>query len=151
MEENKNELMVKDFSELNRGVKNNASIYTTITDEKTIFNLEDACDYKINDCKGEMIRVKDVLIKRIEKDLKEPIVDELTGEIIKDKELKLITILIDDEGKSYVTASKTFGFKFIKYIEMFGLEEITKNGLEIKIIETSVKNSNNKALSFALV
>ena len=51
----------------------------------------------------------------------------------------------------YVTASKTFGFKFIKYIEMFGLEEITKNGLEIKIIETSVKNSNNKALSFALV
>lgn len=150
MEGNENqELMVKDFSEMSQKTNVKRDIFTNITDQKKIFNLENTCDYKINDCKGEMIRVKEVLIKRIEKPLPEPEVDD-NGEIIKEKEVKLITILIDDNNKSYVTASKMFTMQMMNYINMFGLESI-EQGLEIKIIERAVKNSSNKALGFELV
>ena len=150
MEGNENqELMVKDFSEMSQKTNVKRDIFTNITDQKKIFNLENTCDYKINECKGEMIRVKEVLIKRIEKPLAEPEVDE-NGEVIKEKEIKLITILIDDNNKSYVTASKMFTMQMMNYINMFGLESI-EQGLEIKIIERAVKNSSNKALGFELV
>lgn len=150
MEGNENQdLMVKNFSEMAQKTNVKRDIFTNITDQKKIFNLENTCDYKINDCKGELIRVKEVLVKRIEKPLDEPEVDE-NGEIIKDKEIKLITILIDDNNKSYVTASKMFTMQMMNYINMFGLQSIEK-GLEIKIIERAVKNSSNKALGFELV
>ena len=72
-------LMIKDFNQM-EGVasRSKTNVFTTITDSKTIFNLENTCDYKINDCKGEVIRVKDVLIKVIETPLAEPEVNEQT-------------------------------------------------------------------------
>ena len=127
----------------------NRKIYTTIEDNKIIFNLENSCDYRINDCKGEKIRVKDVLIKINEKPLVDPIINEETGEI-KDKEVSMVTILLDDNKKSYVTGSKIFTMQMINYIRMFGLDSI-KEGLEIEIIEKPVRNSANKALGFELV
>ena len=144
-------LMIKDFNQM-EGVasKSKTNVFTTITDSKTIFNLENTCDYKINDCKGEVIRVKDVLIKVIETPLAEPEVNEETGEIIRDTEYKKVCILIDDNGKSYVTGSKMFTNQMIRYINMFGVEEI-ENGLEIRVVERAVKNSGNKALGFELV
>ena len=57
------------------------TMVTTITDKKKLFNLENAVDNLINDCVGEKIRVKDVIIKEYIKPLKEPVVDEQTGEI----------------------------------------------------------------------
>ena len=146
----KNEVMVKDFSEY--GVQNTGkskqSVFTSIEDQKLIFNLDNNCDFKLNECKGEMIRVKDVLIKLIETPLEEERVLE-DGTIV-DTEYKKITILIDDKGKSYVTASKMFTNQLLRYINMFGIDSI-KNGLDIKIIERPVKNSSNKALGFELV
>ena len=144
-------LMIKDFKQM-EGVasRSKTNVFTTITDSKTIFNLENTCDYKINDCKGEVIRVKDVLIKVIETPLAEPEVNEETGEIIRDTEYKKVCILIDDNGKSYVTGSKMFTNQMIRYINMFGVEEI-ENGLEIRVVERAVKNSGNKALGFELV
>lgn len=149
--ETKQDLMVKNFNDygVNKTGRANQQLFTSITDAKKIFNLENSCDYKLNDCKGELIRVKDVLVKIIEKPLEEPIVNEETGEII-DKEYKKVTILIDDNGKSYVTASKMFTNQLLRYIQMFGIESITKDGLEIKITERAVKNSSNKALGFEL-
>lgn len=129
--------------------KSKVNCFTTLEDTKKIFNLENSCDYKINECKGEMIRVKDVLIKVIERELEEPNVNEETGEI-QDKEFKKICILIDEAGKSYVTASKMFTNRMLRYLDMFGIESI-KNGLDIKITEVSVKGSSNKALSFEVV
>ena len=149
MEENK--MILKNINELGGVNKNNTKIYTNIDDEKTIFNLENKVDYKINDCEGQTIIIKNVLIKRIEKMLEKPEIEEETGEIKKDREIKIITILIDDLEKSYVTASKSFGYSIIKFIEMFGLEEIEEKGLPIKIIKKPVQNSGNKALSFELV
>ena len=129
--------------------KSKVNCFTTLEDTKKIFNLENSCDYKINDCKGEMIRVKDVLIKVIERELEEPNVNEETGEI-QDKEYKKVCILIDEAGKSYVTASKMFTNRMLRYLDMFGIESI-KNGLDIKVTEVSVKGSSNKALSFEVV
>ena len=151
IEEEKNEVMVKDFGEynVNRVGKSNQQVFTSIKDPKKIFNLDNNCDFKLNDCKGETLRVKDVLVKIIETPLDEPKVNDETGDII-DSEYKKITILIDDQGKSYVTASKMFTNQILRYIQMFGLESITKDGLEIKIIERPVKNSSNKALGFEL-
>ena len=80
----------------------------------------------------------------------EPEVNEETGEIIRDTEYKKVCILIDDNGKSYVTGSKMFTNQMIRYINMFGVEEI-ENGLEIRVVERAVKNSGNKALGFELV
>ena len=38
----------------------------------------------------------------------------------------------------------------MRYISLFGIKVI-EDGLEIKIVEKSVKNSSNKALGFELV
>ena len=83
--------------------------------------------------------------------MKEPEVDEETGEVIKDKEIKISCILIDDNGKSYATGSKTFAFNLIKLLGDYGGESILDTGIDIRIIRVSVKNSPNKALSFELI
>lgn len=144
------ELMVQDVSQIKTRSKSNRKIFTNITDQKKIFNLENSIDYKINDCKGEKIRVKEILIKIIETPLENPEIDEQTGEIIKEKDVKMITILIDDNEKSYVTGSKLFTLQFIDYINMFGMAKIDE-GLDIEITEKSLKNSSNMALAFKLV
>ena len=142
---------VKGFGEMTSRSNTKCYIQTNMTDQKKMFNLESHIDYKLNECKGEMIRVKEVMIKTYEKPLKEPIVDEETGEIVKDKEIKRVCILIDDNGKSYVTGSSIFTLAMLKYINMFGTKQMETDGVEIRIIETAVKNSSNKALGFELV
>ena len=138
-----NELVVSSVSDLTLSNSAKQKIFTTIKDVKLLFNLENKVDYKLNDCKGETIKVVDYLVKLIEKD-----VQNEDGTIT--KENKRITLLIDDKGKSYVTASKYFNIQFIKMIQFLGEDEI-KDGIIIKIVDTDVKNSKNKALSFELV
>ena len=116
-------LMIKNFNEMESITgKSKTNVFTTITDSRQIFNLENECDYKINDCKGEIIRVKNVLIKVIERPLPEPEVNEETGEVI-DKEYKKVCILIDDNNKlvdlydgflnDYCSRKKTKNSKYI--------------------------------------
>ena len=138
--------LIQDFTGLNKTSNTKANIFTNITDKKKIFNLESKVDNLINDCEGELIRVKEVLIKKYEKPMKEPVVDEETGEIIKDKEYSMCCILIDDNNKSYATGSKIFTIQMMRYLQMFGL---TDEGFEIKIVKNKV--NNNKALGFELV
>ena len=139
-----NSLVVSNVGELINSNSVNQKVYTTIKDMKLIFNLESNVDYKLNDCKGETIKVVDYLVKLIEKDI-------TPTDGVSAKETKRITILIDDKGKSYVTASKYFNIQFIKAVSIMGDDELKNNGLIIKIIDTTVKNSKNKALSFELV
>lgn len=138
--------VVQDFSSLSKQTNTKANIFTNITDKKKIFNLESKVDELLNDCEGELIRVKEVLIKKYEKPMKEPIIDEETGEVIKDKEYSMCCILIDDNNKSYATGSKIFTIQMMRYLEMFGL---TEEGFEIKIVKNKV--NNNKSLGFELV
>ncbi len=141
---------IQDFGALQTQTDTVANIFTNIKDKKQIFNLNSNVDYLLNDCVGEMIRVKNVLIKRYLKPMKEPVIDEETEEIIKDKEMSMSVVLVDTEGKSYATGSKVFGIQLMQYLQMFA----TKEGFEpfeIKIVKKNIKGSNNKALGFELV
>ena len=131
-----NDVVIKGFGELNNVRKSKQSIYTSIKDEKVIFNLLNTeCDFKLNECENKEIKVKNVLIKVIE-------TPSDNDEVV----FKKITILIDDNNKSYVTASKMFANQLMDYLQNDIDKEFT-----IKIIKRSVKNSPNKALGFELV
>lgn len=146
-----NNYQITDFSGLGRETDTITNVYTNITDEKKIFNLENRVDYLLNDCVDEMIRVKDVLIKRYEKPLKEPIVDEETGEILKSTEITMSCVLVDDNEKSYATGSKTFTIQLMRYLQMKARLNQANEPFEIKIIKKKVGEKGNKALSFELV
>lgn len=126
---------------------------TTIQDKKQVFNIENGeCDIKLNDIVGQNITICDIFMKRIISNLPEDEIElnEETGEVIKDKKVSVITILIDKEGNRYVTASKIFAMSILNLIRIYGIEKIQK-GVEIKIIKKSVTNSSNKALGFELI
>lgn len=152
-EEKGSQLVVANVNELRKANNSNVKIFTTLdlnNDPKKIFNIENnSADFRLNDCKGQSLRVVDVYIKNIERTLDEPEVDD-NGEVIRDKEYKKICLLIDDQGKSYVTASKIFTNQMLRYIEMFGIDSI-KKGVEIKIVDKAVKGSSNKSLGFELI
>ena len=138
---------IQGFGALGKRTETKCNIYTNITDQKKIFNLDSKVDNLLNDCEGELIRVKEVLIKRYEKPMKEPVIDDETGEILKDKEISMACILIDDNEKSYATGSKVFTIQMIRYLDMFGLNN---EGFEIKIVKNKTEKGN-KALGFELV
>ena len=138
---------IQGFGALGKRTETKCNIYTNITDQKKIFNLDSRVESLLNDCEGELIRVKEVLIKRYEKHMKEPVIDEETGEILKDKEISMACILIDDNEKSYATGSKVFTIQMMRYLDMFGLNN---EGFEIKIVKNKTEKGN-KALGFELV
>lgn len=138
---------IQDFGALGKASQTKAEIFTNITDAKKIFNLNSHVDNLLNDCEGELIRVKEVLIKRYKKPLKEPVIDDQTGEILKDTETTFSCVLLDDTGKSYATGSKVFTIQLMQYLQMFN---ITEDGFEIKIVKNKTPNGN-KALGFELV
>lgn len=147
VETNESLTVVQDFSALNKTSTTKTEVFTNITDRKKIFNLESVVDNLLNECENEKIRVKGVLIKRFSKLMKEPLINEETGEIIKDTEFTYSTILVDDMGKSYATGSKIFTIQLMKYLQMF---DIPEEGVEIKIVKIQQK-TGNKALGFELV
>ena len=138
---------IQGFGALGKRTETKCNIYTNITDQKKIFNLDSKVDNLLNDCEGELIRVKEVLIKRYEKLMKEPVIDDETGEILKDKEISMACILIDDNEKSYATGSKVFTIQMMRYLDMFGLNN---EGFEIKIVKNKTEKGN-KSLGFELV
>lgn len=156
MEENvKNEIVkseemgiVKGFDSLRKESKTKMEIYTNITNDKEIYNLQaNDVDVLLNDVVGNEILVKKVLVQKFAKPMDEPEYDE-NGEIVKDTEVTMSVVLVDDAGQSYATGSKVFGYQIMSYLANFGLNE---EGLNIRIIKKSTKNSNNKALGFELV
>ena len=160
MEENENQeglvvanenYSIKGFEGKKTNSNTITEVRTNITDPKQLFNLENNVDYMLNDCEGQVIRVSKVLIKRFEKPMKEPIIDEETGEVLKDKEYTMSCVIVDEDGKSYATGSKTFTIALDKYMSMqanFGIKEGT---FDIKVIKKKVGEKGNKALSFELV
>lgn len=143
-----NSIVLKEMKDLDLETSSvKMGIYTTIdsSDIKTLYNLDNGdCDFRLNDCKGQSIRVVNVLIKNF---------DRYKDEDGKELDIpinKKVTILIDDQGKTYVTASKIFAIQLLRFINRFGNEAIT-NGLDIKIIEKEIKGSKNKGLGFELI
>lgn len=148
----KGEMVISSFGDLATSNKTERRYFTTIDlrDTKTLYNLDNGeMNHLLNDCEGQSLRIKDVLIKEFKNELEEPKVNEETGESI-DYEVKKVCILIDDAGETYVTASKMFTNQMKRYIATFGVESI-KNGLEIKIVKKKMQGSNNKSLGFELI
>lgn len=150
-------LQVKGLSELQNSNNVNKQIFTNITSATKLFNLENECDFKLNDCIGEKIRVKEVLVKEINKmvDVKDEngnvVINEETGEVLQEDVRTIITILIDDNNKSYVTKSKMFAMRLRNYLGMFGFEKMENEGVDIIINTQSCKNSEHRALSFEII
>lgn len=142
---------ISDFGGIGRNSTTKTQVFTNITDRKKLFNLENKVDEMLNDCIDEMIRVKDVLIKTYEKPLKEPIVNEETGEILKDKEYSMSCVIVDDNGKSYATGSKMFTMQLMRFLQMEEQLGEKPETFDIKIIKKKVGENGNKALSFELV
>ena len=143
---------ITSFAGRQRRTNTTCQTITNIKDRKALYNLSTSVDLKLNDCVGEKIRVKGIVINFYEKDLKEPKINEETGEII-ETERKVSCVLVDDTGKSYATGSFSFVYQLLNYIDggYTTEEEISKNGLEIEIIKKNIANSQNKALGFKLV
>lgn len=147
-----NEMVVSGFNGLQKQSKTDKKYYTTIdiNDVKKLYNLDNGeMNHLLNDCEGMSIRVVDVLIKEFTHPLDEPKVDERTGEVY-DTETNKVCILIDDNGETYVTASKMFTNQMKRFIAQFGVQVI-KEGLEIKIVKIKMSDSNNKYLGFELI
>lgn len=143
--------IISGFRGIGRNTDTKTEVFTNITDNKKLFNLENNVDCLLNDCEGEIIRVKEVLIKRYEKPLKEPIIDEETGEVIKEKEFTMSCVLVDDKNKSYATGSKVFAIQLMRYLQMRELTEEKEETFDIIITKKKYGEKGNKALSFELV
>lgn len=142
---------VKDLSSFRKNGNVNVGTFTNVEDKKELFNLQSHVDYILNDCVGEKIRIKKVLVRTFDKPMKEPIVDEETGEVLKEIERSVSCVLIDDSGKSYATGSKTFTYNLMNYLTEFdGVRELEVTGINIEIIKVPTP-SGNKALSFKLI
>lgn len=147
MEKQENSIVPKEMKDLEITGSTKIDVFTTIdpTDIKTLYNIDNGeCDFRLNDCKGQSIRVKNVFIKNFDKYKDE------NGNTLEKPINKKITILIDDQNKTYVTASKMFAIQMLRFIERFG-NMIFNDGLDIKIIEKEIKGSKNKGLGFELV
>lgn len=142
---------ISDFGGIGRNSSTKTQVFTNITDRKKLFNLENKVDEMLNECVDEMIRVKDVLIKIYEKPMKEPIINEETGEILKDKEYSMSCVIVDDNGKSYATGSKMFTMQLMRFLQMEEQLGEKPETFDIKIIKKKVGENGNKALSFELV
>ena len=142
---------VKDLSSFRKNGSVNVGTFTNVEDKKELFNLQSHVDFILNDCVGEKIRIKKVLVRTFDKPMKEPIVDEETGEVLKEIERSVSCVLIDDSGKSYATGSKTFTYNLMNYLTEFdGATELETTGINIEIIKVPTP-SGNKALSFKLI
>lgn len=154
--ENNNELVVaeenvKSLSSFRRGSNVDVGTFTNIEDKKELFNLQAHVDFILNDCVGEKIRVKKALIRTFDKEMKNPVVDEETGEVLQSIERSVSCVLVDENGKSYATGSKTFTYNMMNYLADFdGAKELEGKGIEIEIIKVPTP-SGNKALSFKLI
>lgn len=139
--------IVSDFSGFNGNI-NRPEILTNIKDKKLIYNLGKHVDKKLNDCVGQVITIDKILIKRYQKQLDKPIINPQTGEIITDTKTSMSIVIVDKDGTSYATGSKSFGYALISCIYDFG-EEI--EGMQIRIIKTLRSGAQNQSLDFELV
>jgi len=142
---------VKDLSSFRKNGNVNVGTFTNVEDKKELFNLQSHVDFILNECVGEKLRIKKVLVRTFDKPMKEPIIDEETGEVLKEIERSVSCVLIDDSGKSYATGSKTFTYNLMNYLSDFdGATELETTGINIEIIKVPTP-TGNKALSFKLI
>jgi len=144
------ESSVMDLNAFRKKSSSEVGTFSNIHDSKELFNLSNNVDFKLNDVVGEKIRFNKVLIRRYEKQLEEPIINEETGETI-ETEIKISCVIVSVDGKSYATGSKMFTYKLLNYlVDCGGASDLNKDGVEIEIVKNPTPNGN-KSLGFKVL
>lgn len=100
----------------------------TIEEKKKLYNAIQQCDVRINDIVGQTIVIKDVFIREYEKkDLDE------NG----NPRIGHTTILFDEAGKTYVTASNYFFNALVQILSTVGNLDTP---IKIKIVKKPTKS-----------
>ena len=97
----------------------------TVEDKKAIFKVLGSADYKVADTLGTTINLRNVLVQKYEK------VNQETGEV----ETKYRTILIDENGTTYASASKGLFTSCKRLFALMGLPEHWVESLPVKVEE----------------
>lgn len=134
----------EDQSTLSISLLNNEKVFTNLKPEtkqekQQMFNMLSRCDGRLNDIENQILNVVGYYIQQI---------------VRKDKETRephngIRTIIVTDEGKSYVTMSSYFGLQFMRLVKTFG--DDIKDGIKIKIIKVSKAGSEGQILQFEIV
>lgn len=133
-----------DKSALSMSLSNNEKVFTNLNPEtkqekQQMFNMLSRCDGRINDIENQILNVVGYYVQQIIRKDKE------TGE----SRNGIRTIIVTDEGKSYVTMSSYFGLQFMRLVKTFG--DDIKDGIKIKIIKVSKAGSEGQILQFEIV
>ena len=117
--------------------------FTNVQSSKEIYNLTHNSGTLLNDCVGEKLRIKKVLLRRYKKELEEAKVNERTGETY-DVEFPLSCVIVDENEIAYVTGSKIFAYNLIDYIvRNGGISDLENGGIEIEIVKNSLENGRS--------
>ena len=120
---------------------------TDVENKKTLYNALQQCDVKLNDIKGQTIEVCDLYIEK--KDIAER--DEKTDEVITDENGEIVTkkhfrtILIDTEGKTYVTAAYGVFNSLKQIVAIFG-NPTPDNVLTLKVGTKALKSGKESLI-----
>lgn len=134
----------EDQSVLSMSLSNNERVFTNLKPEtkqekQRMFNMISRCDERLNDIENQILNVVGYYIQQIVRKDKE------TGE----PRNGIRTIIVTNEGKSYVTMSSYFGLQFMRLVKTFGSD--IKDGIKIKIIKVSKAGSEGQILQFEIV
>lgn len=120
---------------------------SVMENKKALYNALQQCDVKINDIKGQTIEVRDLYIEK--KNVPER--DEKTDEVITDENGEVVTkkhfrtILIDTEGKTYVTAAYGVYNSLKQIIGIFG-DPTPENPLTLKVGTKTLKGGKESLI-----
>lgn len=111
----------------------NKQCYTSINMEnaenrKLLFKISESADGRVSDNLNKTIMLKDIFLQRYDK------VNEETGEV----EEKTRTILIDETGKSYASASKGLYNSLLKFIQIMGKPDTWEKPMAIQVQEVAL-------------
>lgn len=129
---------------LTMSLTNNEKVFTNLKPEnkrekQQMFNMISRCDGRLNDIENQILNVVGYYIQQIVRKDKE------TGE----PRNGIRTIIVTNEGESYVTMSSYFGLQFMRLVKTFGGD--IKDGIKIKIIKVSKAGSEGQILQFEIV
>lgn len=108
-----------------------------IENKKKVFAVSENADCRLADYLDTPIMLADVFIQKYDK------VDEETGEVL----TKTRTILIDETGKSYATASKGLYHSLLKLIALLGTPDTWENPVEVIVKEVTLKNGKTYSIT----
>lgn len=101
----------------------------TAEERKQIFNAMSKCDYRVADMLNQTITLKDVIIQKYTS------VAEDTGEVSEKNRI----ILIDNEGKTYASASRGLYNGILRLFAIVGMPATWKEPMQVQVCETTTK------------